>query len=113
MQKFKKLLPILCIIGFIQLPSIAEIQLDDVNAPKEIFYRLGPTNSPEQKIDFEIAPVVTPVVKKETITETSQNITYADLSIKKMALEISKAIEIDYSDMQADLSFRRRDQALS
>lgn len=104
MQKFKKLLPILCIIGLIQLPSIAEIQLDDVNAPKEIFYRLGPTNSPEQKIDFEIAPVVTPVVKKETITETSQNITYADLSIKKMALEISKAIEIDYSDMQADLS---------
>ena len=103
-MNLKKLLSTLCVLSLIQLSSFAGIELDDVTSPKDTFYRLGPTNSPEKKLDFEIAPVITPVVKKETIVETAQNVTYADLSIKKMALEISKAIEIEYSDMQADLS---------
>lgn len=105
MKNLKNFLAVLSILMLVQIPvSATNIQLDDVTSPKEIFYRLGPTNAPEKKLNFEIAPVVIPTVKKETIVETSQNITYADLSIKKMALEISKMIEIDYSDMQADLS---------
>lgn len=105
MKNLKNFLAVLSILMLVQIPvSATNIQLDDVTSPKEFFYRLGPTNAPEKKLNFEIAPVVIPTVKKETIVETSQNITYADLSIKKMALEISKMIEIDYSDMQADLS---------
>jgi hypothetical protein len=78
--------------------------LEDLNSPKELFYRLGTTDSPETKYNFEIEPTVQPVVKKEATVKDTQNLTYADLSIKKMAMEISKEIDIDYNDMLADLS---------
>ena len=44
------------------------------------------------------------MVQKEVTIKDTQNLTYADLSIKKMALEISKSIDVDYNEMQADLS---------
>ena len=100
----KKIFSSLCIFSLLQTSVLAEIQLDDVTSPKETFYRLGPTNNPEKKLNFEIQPTVTPIIKKETIAKTIQNITYADLSIKKMALEVSKTLEMEYNDMQADLS---------
>lgn len=84
--------------------AIAAIDIGDVNSPKDILYRLGTTDTPEIKCDFEVQPVVKPVVQKEITVKDNQNITYADLSIKKMSLEVSKAIEVDYDDMQADLS---------
>ena len=86
------------------LNTFAEIKMEDVSSAKEPFYRLGTTDMPEQKVDFDIKPVVQPIVQKEVTVEDSQNLTYADLSIKKMALEISKEIEVDYNDMLADLS---------
>ena len=100
----KKLFTTLCILLSVQATVIANIQLDDVTSPKDAFYRLGPTNNPEKKLNFEVQPTVNPIVKKETIAKTIQNITYADLSIKKMAMEISKTLEMEYNDMQSDLS---------
>ena len=100
----KKLFTTLCILLSVQATVIANIQLDDVTSPKDAFYRLGPTNNPEKKLNFEVQPTVNPIIKKETIAKTIQNITYADLSIKKMAMEISKTLEMEYNDMQSDLS---------
>ena len=100
----KKIITSFILLFFVQTPIFAALQLEDLTSPKEMFYRLGTTDSPEQKIDFNIKPTVLPTIQKEVTVKDSQNLTYADLSIKKMALEISKEIEIDYNEMLADLS---------
>ena len=100
----KKLLALLITLGFSTINSFAGLELEDLKEPLPAFYRLGPTDSPERKIDFDIQPTIAPVEKKEVTIKDNSSLTYADLSIKKMALEISKTIDIDYADMQADLS---------
>lgn len=99
-----KLFAALLIILLMQSNVFAALQLDDLTAPQDVFYRLGTTDKPEIKADFEIETVVKPVVQKEVSVKDNQNITYADLSIKKMALEISQGLEIEYNEMQSDLS---------
>ncbi len=100
----KKLVSTLLVSILMQPITFASLQLDDLTAPQESFYRLGTTDSPEIKSDFVVEPIVKPAVQKEVTVKDNQNITYADLSIKKMALEISQSLEIDFDEMQADLS---------
>jgi hypothetical protein len=104
MIKLKNIFSIVLLLMFVQLSANAALELDDINSPKGVLYRLGTTDSPEIKYDFDIQPTVKPVIQKEITVKDNQNITYADLSIKKMALEVSKSIEVDYEEMQADLS---------
>lgn len=85
------------------LPVSAEVKLDDVTTPKDIFYRLGTTDTPENKIDVNSKEEVKAQIVKEE-KYYSEGLTYADLSIKKMALEVSKSVEVDYNDMMEDLS---------
>lgn len=85
------------------LPACAEVNLDDVTSPKEIFYRFGTTDAPENKVDITGKIDVKPQVVKED-KFYSEGLTYADLSIKKMAAETSGSVEVDYNDMMADLS---------
>lgn len=99
----KKVLFILLIL-LIQNNNLLATTLDDVLSPKDSFYRFGTTNMPEMKYNFEIEPTVQPAVKKEVAIEDYEDLTYADLSIKKMSLEVSKAIDIEYNEMQSDLS---------
>ena len=94
MKKF--LLSLLLSILFV-MPSFATLQLEDLSEPKEQFYRLGTTDTPEKKFDFEIQPTIQPVVKKEVVVSDTQNVTYADLSIKKMSLEISKSFHFGFN----------------
>ena len=103
-MKHKKIFLLSLLLIFMQNSCFADLELSDVTSPKDILYRLGTTDTPEIKYDFEIQPTIKPAVQKEITIKDDQNLTYADLSIKKMALEISKYIEIDYEDMQADLS---------
>lgn len=100
----KKLISTVLIFLLVQSTVMAALQLDDLNSPAESFYRLGTTDMPEIKADFEIEPIVKPVIQKEITVKDNQNITYADLSIKKMALEISQSLEIEFDEMQSDLS---------
>ena len=93
----------LSLIFLMTVQYAAAITLDDVKSPKDILYRMGTTDTPETKYNYDIEPVIKPNIQKEEQKET-QNLTYADLSIKKMALEISKSIDIDYNEMQSDLS---------
>lgn len=98
-----KVLTILLLITFCNLPIMAEVKLEDVTSPKEIFYRLGTTDFPENKIDVNGKVDVKPVITVDEIG-SKESLTYADLSIKKMALEVSKSVEIDYNEMMEDLS---------
>ena len=98
----KKLLSL--ILLFSMANPVFALGLSDLTSPKESFYRLGTTEIPEIKSDFEIEPVIQPIIQKEVSIKEDQKLTYADLSIKKMALEVSKSIEIDYNEMLADLS---------
>ena len=93
----------LSLIFLMTVQYAAAITLEDVKSPKDILYRMGTTDTPETKYNYDIEPVIKPNIQKEEQKET-QNLTYADLSIKKMALEISKSIDIDYNEMQSDLS---------
>ncbi len=94
---------------FIALPTAFTEELNDVKTPKNIFYRFGTTDKPETKIDtsaqIDLSGNDVSSIKPITINEMkSENITYADLSIKSIAMEISKSIEMDYNDMLEDLS---------
>ena len=100
----KKLIPALIVSLLIQSSCFAALELEDLNAYKENFYRLGTTDKPELKYNFEVQPTIKPVVQKEVTVKDTQNLTYADLSIKKMSLEVSKSLEIDFNEMQTDLS---------
>ncbi len=99
----KRYLSLALILFMTAQSSFAGLVLDDIKAPKENFYRMGTSDTPETKFDYNIEPTIKPSVQKEEKKET-QNLTYADLSIKKMSLEISKSIDIDYNEMQSDLS---------
>ena len=103
-NKLKKLTAAFLLTIFIQTNATAALQMDDITAPQGIFYRLGTTDTPELKADFEIQPEVKPVIQKEVTVKDNPNITYADLSIKKMALEVSQSLEIEFDEMQSDLS---------
>lgn len=102
-MKRNKFIASILIASIFTLPAFAEVKLDDLTTPKENFYRLGTTDTPENKIDINTKEEVKPFVSKEE-KYTSDGLTYADLSIKKMALEVSKSVEIDYTEMMEDLS---------
>ena len=71
----KKLLFFLLAYFLLNIPSSMAIDLEEVKDPKEQFYRLGTTDTPEKKIDFEIQPVIQPSVQKEVSMSESQNLT--------------------------------------
>ena len=93
---------------FIGILSAQAIELKDISSPKAPFFRFGTTDVPETKYDSsEKIDLSTPVVdiKPVTLKETKpEALTYADLSIKSMALDVSKSVEMDYNDMLEDLS---------
>ena len=92
------------ILFLVNTNAYAALKLEELNSPKDAVYRLGTTDTPEIKTDFNIQPVIQPAVQKEITVKDKQEITYADLSIKKMSLEISKLLDMDFNDMQSDLS---------
>lgn len=104
MQKNKSLsFFLVATVLLLHLNVQAEVLLDDVTSPKDPFYRLGTTDTPENKIDVTAKIDVRPSIPKEEKLY-SEGLTYADLSIRKMAAEVSKSVEIDYDEMLEDLS---------
>lgn len=105
MAKNKILTSLLMISMFTSfcLPTFAEVKIDDLTAPKDAFFRLGTTDIPENKIDVDgKIDIKANIAKEEKFY--NEGLTYADLSIKKMALEVSKSVEVDYNEMLEDLS---------
>ncbi len=97
----KKLISLALMLTIVQSYALG-IEYDDLNTVKEPAYRVGTTNDIENKIDIDTK------IQKETVKIIGQdkieNLTYADLSIKRISSEISQSLEIDYKDMLGDLS---------
>lgn len=89
------------------------IDYADLNAPKPPAFRVGLTDTPE-KIYVEAVQDIQEVqkthVEKERIDENNaesyniEDVTYADLSIKKMSKEIAADLELQQNDMMEDLT---------
>lgn len=96
----KKLISLALMLTIVQSYALG-IEYDDLNTVKEPAYRVGTTNDIENKIDIDTK------IQKETVKVIGQdkieNLTYADLSIKRISSEISQSLEIDYKDMLGDL----------
>lgn len=97
----KKLISLALMLTIVQSYALG-IEYDDLNTVKEPAYRVGTTNDIENKIDIDTK------IQKETVKVIGQdkieNLTYADLSIKRISSEISQSLEIDYKDILGDLS---------
>lgn len=98
---------ILSLICSLSLPVVAsDIQLEDINDAnvKEPAFRVGLTETPEKKY-VEIKQNIQQEKVKADLNEIDTNdLTYADLSIKRMSKEISKELELEETDMYEDLT---------
>jgi len=90
------------LISLLFKTSVCAITFDDLNTVKEPAYRVGATDEIENKIEIntKIQKTRAKIVEQDKI----ENLTYADLSIKRISAEISQSLQIDYDSMLADLS---------
>ena len=100
----KKILATLLLLT-ITTPAFA-LQYEDILAPKQHAYRLGISDNPEKMyIEAEVQQAKKEYVDKDTsIQHTSDELTFADLSLKRMSSEISSELALDEKDMMSDLS---------
>ena len=109
-MKKNKFFSVIILFTLIMLPGAQAITFDDLTSPKDAFYRFGTTDVPEkkfdksEKLDLSVPDIdIKPVVVKEIKSEVP-SLTYADLSIKSMAMEVSKVLDMEYNEMLEDLS---------
>ncbi|MBE7709912.1 MAG: hypothetical protein E7Z93_05650 [Cyanobacteria bacterium SIG32] len=100
----KKILATLLMLT-IATPVFA-IQYEDVLAPKQHAYRLGISDIPEKMyIEAEVQNIKKEYVEKDTsIQHSSEELTFADLSLKRMSSEIATELALQEKDMMSDLS---------
>lgn len=85
----------------------AQLTLQDMTVPKPAAYRVGISAIPENQYvqapedESKIEEVTTRI---DNSNEDSVDITYADLSIKRLSKEISRELSYEEKDMVADLS---------
>ena len=104
LSKMKKILATLLMLT-IATPVFA-IQYEDVLAPKQHAYRLGISDTPEKMyIEAEVQNIKKEYVEKDTsIQHSSEELTFADLSLKRMSSEIATELALQEKDMMSDLS---------
>ena len=102
----KKLLSIVLLLSLCTPIAAQEIQLDDLRESnlREPAYRVGLSDEPERKYVEIKTNVEEEKVKADTTQVSDEDLTYADLSIKRMSKEISREIELDEADMYEDLT---------
>ncbi|MBQ8167884.1 hypothetical protein IJZ97_00495 [bacterium] len=86
--------------------SIFALNYEDVLAPKQHAYRVGISDTPEKMyVEVDVQPVKKEYVEKDTsIQHSSNELTFADLSLKRMSSEIAIELALDEKDMMSDLS---------
>lgn len=93
--------------------SALALDYNDISCPKEPAYRLGISDSPEKVyVEVGIQAVEKEYVEKDTsIEHTSDELTYADLSLKRMSSEIASELSLEEKAMISDLSLLWRGAA--
>ena len=85
---------ILLALSLVFANSCYALSYNDINFPKDPAYRLGTSDSPEKiYVQAEVQPVQKEYVEKDTsIEHTPDDLTYADLSLKRMSSEIASEL---------------------
>lgn len=93
--------------------SVFAIGYNDMNFPKDPAYRLGISDEPEKiYVEAEVQPVEKEYVQKDnSIEHTPDDLTYADLSLKRMSAEIASELALEEKEMTSDLSLLWRGAA--
>lgn len=97
----------LSLICALSLPAFAsDITLDDINDAnvKDPAFRVGLTDTPEKKYVEVKQNIKQEKVKADLGEIDSNELTYADLSVKRMSKEIAKELELEEADMYEDLT---------
>ena len=105
----KKYLTFLLLLT-ISTPAFA-VSYEELAEPKPPAYRTGLSELPEKKYIEEVAPIEKEYVKKEETDYDNTDLTYADVSIKKISSEVSKELGYDEKTMMGDLSLLWRGAA--
>ena len=94
----------LALILLLSLSSpVFAISYDEITEPKPPAYRTGLSELPEKKY-IEVTPLEQEYVQKEENEFDVSDLTYADLSIKKISGEVAKELGYDEKTMMGDLS---------
>lgn len=103
---------ILILAMLLSTPAFA-LEYNDIIAPKQPAYRLGISDSPEKMyVQAEVQQVQKQYVEKDnSVQYNSEELTYADLSLKRMSSEIATELAMEEKDMTADLSLLWRGAA--
>lgn len=85
------------------------LELTDLTSPKPPAYRVGISEVPEQQYVQAIEDPTAKVEQKYANIDNTQeggiaDLTYADLSIKRLSREVAQELEYEEKDMVADLS---------
>lgn len=104
-MKISNLVALSLFMQLIASPFALSITLDEITHPLSHANRLGISNIPEKA--FRITNADKKLVSKEAdidrAGEAVKNITYADLSLKKIAKELSDDAELEASDILSDI----------
>ncbi len=103
-----KLFLISLLLGVSALPAVCAESLSDLSFPKPPAYRVGISEIPENQYVQAIQERNKPEKKYAQIDDTQESgiadLTYADLSIKRLSKEVAQELEFEQQDMLADLS---------
>ena len=100
------------LISVLLLGSTAfALEYKDIKSPKDHAYRLGTSDSPEN-IYVEAETVKKEYVEKDkSIEHSPDDLTYADLSLKRMSSEIAAELDMEEKEMISDLTLLWRGAA--
>ncbi len=103
-----KLLLFSLFFGLSSLPIFGAEVLSDVQFPKAPAYRVGISELPERQYVQAIEEKNKKIGKDSKISDVADanptDLTYADLSIKRLSREVAQELEYEEQDMLADLS---------
>jgi len=101
----KLLLSALAIIVCYLPVQAQDLSLEDLTMPKAPAYRVGISAIPEnQYIEAEQERITSAKTEIKESSVENTDLTYADLSIKRLSREVSQDLEYEEQDMVADLS---------
>ena len=105
----KKVFPFLFLLA-LSMPAYS-VTYEELTEPMPPAYRTGLSEIPEKKYVQEVTPIEKEYVQKEETEFNEMDLTYADLSIKKISSEVSKELGYEEKTMMGDLSLLWRGAA--
>ncbi len=100
----KKIITFASIVFLLTTNYVFAVTVEDLKDAKAPAYRVGTSDDIEKEYKIKNSVNTKNVKNKNSSDLSSEGLTYADLSIKKISSEISQMTEIDSADTMSDLS---------